>query len=287
LTETKPLPFAVEPAPLPGVRVSSSQDILKKDSRLSLLVWAPSGYGKTEFAGGLDDLSRATSGKRTLYIAVEEGEGGGAATLRHRDIPMYTPKDYNELYKTLGLLRNDKSYGGVVLDSASEVAKRHVKREAFKYPSKENSPTRAAGIPVRGDYQVMGEMMSQILRMLIGMTTHEDPAYRKHLIVTATDKTKEEDDKVVYIGPDLPGRMASETVQLFQQCFTMEIKPELVEGKRVNIRHLITSADGVKAAKDRYKILPERIRLKTRAEDPTGEDVLGMWEKYYVPAMRS
>lgn len=250
------------------------------------MIWGPAGYGKTELSGGLDALTQSTLGKRTLYIAVEEGEGGGAVTLRHRDIPMFVPKDYKDLYKVLGLLRNDKSYGGVVLDSASECAKKHVKKDALAYPCRENTATRSVGVATRSDYQVMGELMSQVLRAAIGLTTHPDPSYRKHLIVTATDKTREEDERVVYIGPDLPGRMATESVQMFQQVFAMEIAPTLVDGKRTNVRYLVTANDGVKAMKDRYKILPERIRLKSSPADPLGEDILSLWEKYYVPNMK-
>lgn len=279
-------PALIPPAPIPGINVTSSGEILRPDSRLCTMIWSPAGWGKTELAGGLDDLTQATLGKRTLYIAVEEGEGGGAATIRHRDIPMYVPKDYNDLYKILGLLRNDKSYGGIVLDSASECAKKHVKKAALGYPCRENTPTRGVGVATRSDYQVMGELMSQVLRAAIGLTTHENPDYRKHLIVTATDKTREEDERVVYIGPDLPGRMATESVQMFQQVFALEIKPEMVGGKRMNIRYLVTSADGVKAAKDRYKILPERIRIKAYPTDPDGEDILSIWNKWYIPAMK-
>lgn len=276
----------IAPAALPGVQVSSTAAILHPDSRLCALIWSPAGYGKTELSGSLDDLTQQHLGRRTLYIAVEEGEGGGAATIRHRDVPMFVPKDFNDLYRTLGLLRNDKSYGGVVLDSATECAKKHVKEAALKYPSRENVATRGAGVATRSDYQVMGELMSQVLRGVIGLTTHADPAYRKHVIVTATDKTREEDGRILYQGPDLPGRMATEAVQMFQQVFSLEIKPEQVDGKRQNVRYLVTSADGVKAAKDRYKILPERVRVKSGPQDAAGEDLRTMWEKYYISNMK-
>lgn len=267
-----------------GLTITSSREILHPGSRLCVLEWAPSGYGKTEFAGGLDQLTQETLGKRTLYLAVEEGEGGGAATLRSRDIPMCVPKNYNDFHRILGLIRNDKSYGGLVIDSGTEVAKKFVKTEALKYPCRENVATRATGVATRSDYQVMGELLSGLIRTAIGMTTHENPEYRKHLIVTATDTTKEEDEKVTFIGPDLPGRMARETTQIFQQVFYLEVKPEVIGGKRVPVRYLVTGNDGVRAAKDRYKVLPERIKLRgPGAED--GEDLLSIWRKWYVPAM--
>lgn len=265
--------------------MTSSGKILSADSRICLLNWAPSGYGKTAFAGQLDALTQRTLGKRTLYIPVEAGEGGGAATIRKLDIPMFVPKDYNDLYRVLGLLRNDKSYGGVVLDSSSELAKQHIKKAALTYPARENVATRSAGIPTRSDYQTMGELMSQVLRTLIGFTTHDNPEYRKHLIVTAADMTREEDEKITFIGPDLPGRMGREACQMFQQVFSIEIKPETVDGKRTMVRWLVTQSDGVRAMKDRYGVLPERIRLINPGAPGEGETLDSIWQRWYVPAM--
>lgn len=282
-----PQPQVTPTAPsLPGITLSNSSTILSAESKLCVLLWGPSGYGKTQLAGGLDDITQKYGGKRTLYIPVEAGEGGGAATIRKRGVPMFVPRDYTDLHRVLGLLRNDKSIGGVVLDSASELAKVYVKNAALKYPARENIATRAAGIPTRSDYQTMGELTSQILRMLIAFSTHEDPAFRKHVIVTATDVTREEDERITFIGPDLPGRMGREVVQMFQQVLSLEIKPETVDGKRTSVRYLASASDGVRAMKDRYGILPEKIRIKRSETDSEGEDLLSVYEKYYLPEMQ-
>lgn len=268
-----------------GLTFTSSGDILGPQTRIAQLIWGASGQGKTHFAGTLDAFTQKIRGKRTVYIPVEAGEGGGAATIRNLDIPMIVPRDYSDMYRIIGLLRNDKSIGGVVFDSASEFAQVHVKTAALKYPSKENSPTRASGVPVRGDYQVMGELMAQTLRLLIGLTTHENPDYRKDLIVTATDVTREEDDKVTFVGPNLPGRMAKDAVAMFQQVGMIYVKPAQVDGKRVLQRHITFAADGVKALKDRYKIYPESMQLRGEVGTP-GEDVLSIFEKYWEPAIK-
>ena len=269
---------------LPGVSITSTREILGPDSVLCQLIWAPSGYGKTRLAGGLDALTTKYLRKRTLYIPVEAGEGGGAATLRKLDLPIFVPKDYSDLYRVLGLLRNDKSIGGVVLDSASEFAKQYVKPAALKYPCRENTATRSAGIATRSDYQVMGELMSQILRAFIGMTTHADPAYRKHIIITATDVQKEEDERVTFVGPDLPGRMRTESVQMFNQVGTITLKPVVVDGKRVLQRYLTYQADGVRQGKDRYEIYPPEILIG--GGSGPAEDLTSIYEKYWVPNMR-
>ena len=247
------------------------------------MIWASSGAGKTNLGGSLDAMTQKYRGKRSLYIPVEPAEGGGAATIRNLNIPMTVPKDYNDFYRVLGLLRNDKSIGGVVLDNASEFAKQYVKSAALKYPSRENSPTRSAGIATRSDYQVMGELMSQTLRALIALTTHENPDYRKDVIIMAADIQREEDEKITFIGPDLPGRMSREACQMFQQVGTIGIKTSVVDGKRVAGRYLTFAADGVKALKDRYDIYPSEIPLRKSPDSP-GEDLLTMFEKWWLPA---
>ena len=239
-------------------------------------------------AGSLDALTQKYDSKRTLYIAVESAEGGGAATIRKLGVPLYVPKDHSDLLKTIGYLRNDKSVGGVVLDSASELFKQHIKPTTLKYPSRENSPTRAAGVLTRGDYQVAGELVSQVFRQLMLLTTHEDPSYRKHLVITATDQTKLDDDtgRMVYAGPDLPGRMSREAVQMFQQVSTIEVRAEVVGGKRQTRRFLVSGTDGVVSVKDRLDILPQAIPLR-KIGDSDGEDLVTIWEKYWLPAVQT
>lgn len=269
-----------------GINIRSSNEILSKHTKLACLFWAPSGFGKTNLAGSLDRLTRECEGKRTLYIPVESAEGGGAATIRKLDVPMFVPKDYTDLHKTLGYIKNSKEYGGVVLDSASEFVKQHVKPAALKYPCRENVATRAVGVPTRSDYQVMGEMTSQIFRQLMLLTTNENPEYRKHLIITAADQSREEDERLVWMGPDLPGRMSREAVQMFQVVGTINIKGEQVAGKRVANRYLTCTADGVKALKDRFEVMPSEILLRKNLDDQNGGlDLCDIWQKYWIPAM--
>lgn len=267
---------------IPGYSFTSTKDILGPNSKLCQMIWAPGGTGKTNLCASLDALTQKYEGKRTLYIPVEEGEGGGAATIRKYDIPKHEPRDWNDLYKLAGALRNDKTIGGVVLDSTTEAFKKLGKKATMAYPCRENTPTRAAGVMTRSDYQVAGELVSQLLRAFIALSTNEKPEYRKHVVITAADSYKEEDDRLVWVGPDLPGRMGREAVQLFQQVGTIYVKSVVVDGKRVAQRMLSYSTDGVKALKDRYDIYPAEILLRKDASSP-GEDLLTMFEKYWLP----
>ena len=271
---------------LPGFNITSSTQIVSPNTKLAMLLWAGSGMGKTRFAGGLNELTLKYDGRPTLYIPVEASEGGGAVTIRKFNVPMFVPKDLNDLTKVLGTLKNDKSFAGVVLDSASEVVKQHVKPAALKYPPRENVATRQAGVPTRSDYQVMGEFTSQIFRQLLLMTTHEKPEYRKHIIVTATDKSIEEDEKIKWRGPELPGRMATEAVAMFQIAATIKAKAEVKDGKRSVGRYLVTSTDSVDAVKDRFELFPTESRIAYEVGKDEGESLLTLWEKYWLPAMK-
>jgi hypothetical protein len=260
---------------------------IRPDTKLALLIYASPGMGKTSIAGSLDRLTQKFDGKRTLYIPVEASELGGAATIRKLNLPMFRPDTFSELDKALGELRNDKTFGGIVLDSATEMVNQYIKSEALKYPPKENFATRGAGVPTRSDYQVIGELTSQIFRKLMLMTTHEKPEYRKHLIITATTKEIEDDSgRVAWRGPALPGRMAAEAAAMFQICATIKVKTEILEKKRIVSRYLCTSTDGLEAVKDRFEVFPPEVKIcRTYTNGGDGEDLCSLWEKYWIPQL--
>lgn len=280
----QPVVPATPMAPIPGVAVTASGTLFNPATRLAWLLWAPSGYGKTTLAGQLDELTQKYEGKRTLYIACESADGGGAATIRGLDVPLCTPKSYEELDKITRWLRNDKTIGGVVVDSATEVYKQYIKATTLKYPCRENVATRAAGVLTRSDYQVAGELTSQLFRNLMMLTTLTDPTYRKHLIITAADQTREEDEKITWVGPDLPGRMSREAVQMFQQVGTIGIESKVIDGKRQALRYITFATDGVKALKDRFNVFPDRITLASPGVKG-GETLVSMYEKYWLAGL--
>jgi len=97
---------------------------------------------------------------------------------------------------------------------------------------------------------------------------------------------REEDEKLVYVGPALPGRMAKEAVQMFNQCGALSIRPQVVDGRRQNNRYLTFIGDGVRAGKDRYNIYPPEMQIRQGVEATIGEDVLSIYEKYWLPAIK-
>ena len=291
---TTPIPT---PAPtgglrIPGVTITSSKDILDAQTKLAMLLWASGGKGKTRLAGQLHHLTQKHDGKPTLYIPLEEGEGGGAATIRKLGIPMWENiKDYSSLISGLGAIRQDKQLGGVVLDSGTFMVHKLVKPEALKYPGRDKGApgmTRAAGVPTRSDYQVMGELSRTVLQQLLNMSAAPDPAQRKHIIVTAGDRMREDQETgaLLYWGPDFPGAMADGAVQMFQLTATIEIKSAVVEGKRQTGRYLVTSSPvGAKAVKDRFEVFPAEIQIAGPDPSLGGLTLCEMWERYWLPAV--
>lgn len=279
---------------IPNIKINSTKDILNKDARMAMLLFAATGRGKTQLAGSLNDLTLKYLGKPTLLIAMETGEGGGTATLRDKDIPIYVPKSYSELKGVVSALKSDKDFGGVIFDSATEMAKSLVKPAALKFTPRERSAVvlepRNEGIPTQSDYAPIGEMVRMLLQDVINLSAAIDPSVKKHVIVTALQKEKTDDqNRITFDGPSLPGAMATEAGGMFQQVGSIDLKASLIGGKRVMQRWLCTNPkDTIRLVKDRYKILPGEILLR----DPSlpqgeGEDLLTIWEKYWLPAINA
>jgi len=155
------------------VKFGSTKDIINRDTKLAMLLWSASGRGKTTLASSLHRLTTTHNNRPTLFIAVESGDGGGAVTLRELDVPLYIPKDYNELDGVLSDLKNDKQFGGIVLDSATELVKAFIKPLALSLPPRERSEVvlgpRRAGIPTESDYGPMGEYTRQVFQKLLNI----------------------------------------------------------------------------------------------------------------------
>jgi hypothetical protein len=188
----------------------------------------------------------------------------------------------NELERLFASLATDTSYGGVVLDSSSELVRRFVQPYALAFPSREKTPTRNAGVPERSDYQTMGERSRQFFNQLINLTVHPDLNVRKHLYVTALQKDKmDKDGKVIVaVQPALPGAMAGDAAAMFQTVLSLRIVPKVVPDPgdpkktiRISNRTLFTDSDGVTWVKDRTKCFPNGC-------EPDFEVI---YEKYWLP----
>jgi len=273
-------------APLGGVAVRNTRNLLTEASKFCMLIYAPAKRGKTTFAATMDGFTKAHGGKPTLIIAMEPAEGGGTMSIQEYGVDYVTPTNIEEFNKIVAALAGDTRYGGVVVDSATEYVTRFLKPYALKFPYTKGTPslTRNAGVPEQGDYQTMGEQARIDFNKLINLTTHPDLNIRKHLLVTALEKEKLTRDgkELVAIQPDLPGAMSSVATAMFQTvgCIELRTVVEADPGKpgstrRVTKRTLVTDATEAnkRIVGDRTRLIPDGAPLDFRT----------IYEMYWLP----
>lgn len=266
-----------------GLEVRNTRSLLDENTRFCGLVYSASGMGKTTFGASLDALTKKHLQKPTLFIALEAGEGGGTMSIQSLGIEFVIPSTMAELERLIAALANDRVFGGVVLDSATEYVNRFLKPYALKFPSRDKLQTREAGVPERSDYQTMGEKCRQHLNQLIALSCHPDLSVRKHIVVTALEKEKTDDKgNVTAINPDLPGAMGSTATAMFQTVGAIQIRTTIIDDpsrpgtkiRKLN-RILNTQGDGIRHIKDRTNILP--------SESPA--NLLDIWEGWWLPKL--
>lgn len=266
-----------------GLTVRNTRNLINPETRICMMIWAYAKRGKSTLGATLDTFTKKYMGKPTLFIAVEAGEGGGTMSIQDKDVDYVTPINIDELNKIIASLGSDTTYGGIVLDSASEYVNRFLKPYALKFPYTKGTPppTRLAGVPEQGDYQTMGERARSDFNQLINLTTHPDPKIRKHLLVTALEmEKKDRDGNVLRIGPALPGAMMEGSTSMFQTVGTIELKTVVDKGPdgkptRTTIRQLVTDA-----TEENKKILGDRTKcIKTGMP----LDFVQIWEQGFMP----
>ena len=266
---------------LGSLQIKNTSRLLTKDTRLATLIVAQPKFGKTTMAASLDKLCREHLQKPALFVALESSDGGGTMSIRKLGVDYIEPDNYDTMQKTIEALIEDTTYGGVVIDSATEYIELFLKPYALKFPSRERTALRGAGVPERSDYQTMGEKMRQDFNRLLKMTKHPDPRKRKHLVITALEKERTDDaGSVTAIVPNLPGAMANAATAMFQTVGNIKIVTTVGKGPdgkptRESARWFSTASDGVRVAGDRFGVLPLLVE----------PDLSVIWNKYMVPAM--
>lgn len=258
------------------------------------MIYSPAKRGKTVFAAGLDEITRKYRGKPSIIIACEAAEGGGTASLEQLDqlkelgIDYVMPKNWQEMEQLLAHLATDKNYGGVILDNATDYVSRIVKPYALTFKPKEtDTGARGIGVPVRSDYQTMGEQCRTQFNKLVNLTnsnTAED--LRKDLIVTALEREKTDDrGTVLSVQPDLPGAMSGVATAMFQEVGCIMVRQKVVPdpakaGATMKImeRYMHCQADGIRTSDTRLGILQHGFPLTDSAGKPVS--LLVMYEKW-------
>lgn len=270
--------------------VKNTKNLLTPATRLCTLIYAPPKFGKTELASSLDAFTRKYRGKPTLIIASEVAEGGGTMTLNAKDIDYVMPSNWNEMETLVASLATNEYYGGVVVDNLSDYVNRIVKPHAMSFPSKErDSGTRLLGVPVRGDYQVMGESTRTQLNRLINLTNENtSERYRKDLVVTALQKEVTDDSgNLSGIVPDLPGALAGSVTAMFNSVLSIGIKQKVVKQadgstKRFNSRVLYSAIDPMRRTDDRMGLFKSQHDTSLTNEDGTPSGFVEIYDKWLL-----
>lgn len=270
------------------LQIKNTRNLLTEATRLCALIYAPAKFGKTELASTLDAFTKKFRGKPTLIIASEVAEGGGTMTLNSKDIDYVMPANWNEMESLLASLATNDYYGGIVLDNVSDYVNRIVKPHALSFPAKEREVgVRSVGVPVRSDYQVMGECTRTQLNRLINLTNENtQERYRKDLVVTALQKeTSDDNGNLTGIVPDLPGALAGSVTAMFQSVLSIAIKQKVVKQsdgstKRFNTRTLLSTIDPMRRTDDRMGIFKSQHESSLTAEDGTALGLVEIYEKW-------
>jgi len=269
-----------------NIPIRNTADLIGPWTRLCACMWAPPKFGKTNWAARLDKVTRRWYNKKTLVIAVEAADGGGTMSVRDQGVDYVEPASWSDFQGIVSALQSDTTYGGVVVDNASDLVKRFIQPTALAMPYDKGvaPPNRAKGVPAQGDYQTMGEMLRTELNKLVNMTKRNvSDDKRKHLIVTALmyEKVTRNGQETISIGPALPGQMADTASAMFQSMLTIEVEPKVVvdpndktKTTRVNTRVVVSETDGKKILGDRMNIFPKRGEF----------DLEKIWEDYWLPA---
>lgn len=270
-----------------NIPIHNTKTLISPDLRICGMVFCPAKFGKTIFASGLDELTRKYRGKPTLVIACESAEGGGQMSVQEKHLDYVMPKNWNDMEGLLASLATDETYGGIILDNATDYINRIVKPHALTFPSRERDPgSRVDGVPQRSDYQVMGENARNHFNRLVNMTSNATPEkLRKDLIVTALEREKSDQaGNLIAITPDLPGAMASVAPSIFQSVCSIAMKPKVITNadkttRRVASRYLALVEDGKRISGDRTKILINDYPL-TNDDGTPRNAILEMYEKW-------
>lgn len=253
--------------------------LITPKTKICLLVYASPKIGKTTLCATLDTMTKKFFGKPTLIIACETADGGGTMSIQEFGVDFVQPTNRDELLSVIAALGSDTTYGGVAVDSFSEVARSLIQPYALNFPARVGEPRRAAGVPEISDYHTMGEDARKILNQLVALTVHPNLNIRKHLIVTALSKTKYDKggNTIIRVCPDLPGQMADTATAVFQTVGTIQVKVKVIKEeeriRQVKERYLVTEGDGVVILGDRTKCFPDEGTL----------DMVKIWEEGFVP----
>lgn len=194
------------------------------DHKIKMLIYGPSGAGKTSLAGTLD--------LKTEYIGFENG----AMPLHGKDIMSIEVSSYAEdpmsKLKLLEAVYNDLFSGKrkpkvVMLDSLTECSEITVEALQKMFPDRKDS------LPMWGEYS---KRMRSIVKKFRDLPMH--------VVMVCLSKPEKDENNKRYMGFDIAGSISNKLPQYFDEVFYLHVDDE---GKR----SLITNKTDKLICKDR------------------------------------
>jgi len=209
-----------------------------KPKRGTFLVYGAPGSGKTRFASTFP---------KPVIIDMQ----GNMTTLRHLDIPVFTPRDREDVVHILTSAEVGKAET-IVFDQVTEMGFRiYIGSAMLKFDRKD--------LPTLKEWQMIIEWMNQDIRAALNT--------QKHILVLAEEADKKDEiTGAMKNGPDIPGKLFGRLGALFDCVF--HLGTHFVDGQ--NKRMLLTKPDSLRdQAKDCFGVFD-------KLEEP---DFRSLWEK--------
>lgn len=274
-----------------GIPVGNTADNFTEFSRMAGLIWAQTGFGKTTLLATVDQLcQKHMGGKRALFVAMDEGDGGGTnlVDIRKKGIPLVEPKSLAETKKLMAGIVLEKDIGAVLFDDGTSFATKYVQSTALTLnqprASSDERRLRELGVPIQADYQTIGEFSREFIISFIGLSTFGHPEHepekcrlRKHVFMTAQEriKTDRNGENIEYIGPAFPGSLPTVVASKFPLVCTIKFGRDATT--KQPIRYVQCSSDNPKEIlKDRSGLLDRILPM----------DVCQWYEQYWLPEIQ-
>lgn len=194
---------------------------------IKMLVYAPSGHGKTTLGATLPDV---------LILSAE----AGLLSIRHLNIPVIVIKSYQDLLEAYTWITTSPHAAGfksIVLDSISEIAEIVL------------ATNKATAKDPRQAYGAMNDQITELVR------NWRDLPGKHVLFIAKQDREKDEKTGFMMYGPGMPGKQLGQDIDhFFDEVFYLGIG-ELAD--KTQYRFLRTRPDNQYRAKDRSRALDE------------------------------
>lgn len=222
------------------------------DESINLLVYGPSGVGKTVFGGSAENV---------LILGVENGTVSAKRQKSKADLwPVSHWDDIEEAYEWL-YDNPDHGYDWIVIDSITQM-QQLLLRNILELAVKENG-NRDLDIPAIQDHQKWQNMFKRFVLAYCDLEVN--------VLFTALVRNEEDEEGEQFVTPDIQGKgyqMSQAICGMMSAYGYMQVKRKKVKAKDgtekvARVRRITWQDTGVIRGKDRYDVLAPYTEGKT------------------------